>query len=976
MRQRAGGRIPASLVRLGFGNSEQIGALLANPALDLWDPDTQQTTDIGAADILVALGRVADPGLAVLGLCRLAEAATDRLELLDTLRENTGLRRRLLGVLGASSALADHLAANPEDWRLLTTLEPRDVAAALQAAGGDPAALRTAYRRELLCIAARDLTGLLDVADTAAELADLAAATLQAALVAAGPEPSCRLAVIGMGKCGGRELNYVSDVDVIFVAEPIGEAAETSALAAATRLASAMMRICAEVAWPVDAALRPEGKNGPLVRTLASHEAYYRRWARTWEFQALLKARPVAGDLDLGRRYLQTIAPLVWTAADGEHFVTDVQAMRRRVEESLPGRVADRELKLGRGGLRDVEFAVQLLQLVHGRADETLRSGSTLEALEALAEGGYVGRDDAAGLAEAYRFLRTAEHRLQLQRLRRTHLLPDDVAGLRWLARAMGITPDPRRDVVATFAAELAGYTREVRRLHEKLFYRPLLAAAASLPTEDLRLTAAAAKTRLTALGFADPDGALRHLTALTDGVSRRAAIQRTLLPALLGSFADAPDPDAGLLGYRQVSEALQGTPWYLRLLRDDAKVADRLTRLLGASRYLTDLLVRDPEALQLLSDAELLAPRPPELLRAALRGAVARNSEPSAAIAAIRAARRHELARIASADLLDLIDVAEAGDALSSVAATTLDAALDAATRALHPEGAPALIAVISMGRLGGGELGYGSDVDVMFCYQPTAGADEHAAGVAATAIVELARQLLASPAPDPPLTIDAALRPEGRNGPLVRSLASYAAYYSRWSSTWEAQALLRASAAAGDAALAADFVAMIEPVRYPARGLPPAAVTEIRRMKARVDAERLPRGADPATHTKLGRGGVADVEWTVQLLQLQHAAEHPPLRTPSTLQALRALAEGKLLAEDDAAALEAAWRLASRARNAIMLVRGRADDQLPRYGRTLDAVARVLGYPPDRDPGQFLDDYRRATRRARRVIERVFYA
>jgi glutamate-ammonia-ligase adenylyltransferase len=515
-----------------------------------------------------------------------------------------------------------------------------------------------------------------------------------------------------------------------------------------------------------------------------------------------------------------------------------------------------------------------------------------------------------------------------------------------------------------------------VRRLHEKLFYRPLLAAAARIPTEELRLTADAARARLTALGFADPDGALRHLAALTDGVSRRAAIQRALLPALLGSFADAPDPDGGLLGYRQVSEALQDTPWYLRLLRDDAKVADRLTVLLGSSRYVADLFVRDPEGLQLLAEDERLAPRPADVLRTTMRSAIARNEDPVQAIAAIRAARRRELLRIACADLLDLIDVAVAGDALSSVAATTLDAALEVAARASYPDGSPARLAVISMGRLGGGELGYGSDVDVLFVYEPVDGAEDRAAGAAATAIVESVRRMLAGPAPDPPLTVDADLRPEGRSGPLVRSLASYAAYYERWSSTWEAQALLRASAAAGDADLGSRFLQLIDPLRYPANGLPAAAVLEIRRLKARVDAERLPRGADPATHTKLGRGGIADVEWTVQLLQLQHGAVRAELRTPSTLQALRGLVETGALEPDDAAALEAAWRLASRARNAIMLVRGRAEDQLPRYGTTLASVMRVLGYPPDRDPGQFLDDYRRATRRARMVIERVFYA
>jgi glutamate-ammonia-ligase adenylyltransferase len=287
----------------------------------------------------------------------------------------------------------------------------------------------------------------------------------------------------------------VSDVDVIFVAEP--------ADAGATALAAAMMRVCSEVTaegtiWPVDAALRPEGRAGPLVRTLAGHRGYYERWAKTWEFQALLKARPVAGDRGLGEEYVEALAPLVWRAAERDHFVEDVQAMRRRVVEHVSRAEADREIKLGPGGLRDVEFAVQLLQLVHGRGDESLRSGTTLVALSALADGGYVGRDDARALAAAYRFLRTTEHRLQLQRLRRTHTVPTGGRDLRWLARSLGY----RRDPVAEFEQDRATHAREVRRLHEKLFYRPLLSAVARLSRDEARLAPEAARDRLAALGF------------------------------------------------------------------------------------------------------------------------------------------------------------------------------------------------------------------------------------------------------------------------------------------------------------------------------------------------------------------------------------------------------------------------------------------------------------------------------------------
>jgi glutamate-ammonia-ligase adenylyltransferase len=1043
--------------------------------------------------LLAALATAADPDLALASLCRITER--DR-AILAEVRRDDSFRDRLIAVLGASAALADHLARHPADWAVLRGPQggerpgPAAIRAELlRAVGADPGApgssaqaraslsgadpartagvLAAAYHRRLLHLAARDLTGIATVDEVAAELADIAGGVLEAALAVARAELPPQVAqppfaVIAMGKCGARELNYASDVDVIFV---VGDDTDAAGMKVATQLATGMIGACERFTpegaiFPVDPNLRPEGRNGPLVRTLASHLAYYDRWAKTWEFQALLKARPVAGDMALAEAYASAVTPLVWQASQRDNFVEDVQAMRRRVESTLPKNMAGRELKLGPGGLRDIEFAVQLLQLVHGRADERVRSPGTLPALAALAAGGYVGREDTDDLAAAYRFLRQTEHLLQLYHLRRTHTLPEDPAVLRRLGRAMhlsgpserpgpaaGSRPFPpadqaipavsrphgspavpvqplgrgtRGDPAAAFDEAWRRHAMRVRRLHEKLFYRPLLDAVARLPTEAARLTPEAARARLEALGYTDPAGALRHIEALTTGVRRRASIQRALLPVLLGWFADAAEPDAGLLAFRQVSEALGESPWYLRLLRDETKAARRMASVLASSRYATGLLLRAPEAVAIFADDEELVPRGRAAIGGEMMAAALRHEhDADAAAVAVRSIRRRELLRIASADVLaiprgaraghsvmghsvmdvsrgeQLADLAQTGEALTAVTGAALEATLAVAVAQVEQGRGtplPTRFAVIAMGRYGGHETGYGSDADVVFVHDPRPGLDpagDREASDAAQAVAMEMTRLLELPAPDPPLVLDASLRPEGRQGPLVRSLAACRKYYASRSAPWEYQALLRAEFAVGDASLGADFMAMADEYRYPAGGLPELSVREIRRIKARVEAERIPRGADRARHVKLGPGGLSDVEWTVQLLQLEHGATIPGLRTTKTLDALGAAVEAGLAGASDAAALTEAWQLAARIRNAIMLVRGRADDSLPSRYRELTAVARLLGYRPDgeqrdrpggplaaSDPAQALeDDYRRAARRARAVMERLFF-
>jgi [glutamine synthetase] adenylyltransferase / [glutamine synthetase]-adenylyl-L-tyrosine phosphorylase len=958
------------LARLGFTELGDAEALVRDLAGDLIP--------------LFAHAADADQALRLLGELR-ERSATQ----LDRVLAKPDAADRLVRILGASRGIAEFFLRHPDELTALQTpLETlpgfdalrADLIASVAGLIDDAAftALRVRYRRHLAQLAAWDLSNpdpLAAVSQVTGMLADLAGAALDASLDVArrsvkfdaADVANTRLAIIGMGKSGARELNYVSDVDVIFVAEATGALGSDRAVEIATRLAMQTARGIQELAsepmlWEVDANLRPEGKDGALVRTLESHLAYYDRWAKSWEFQALLKARPLAGDLELGARYVAAIAPLVWSSASRENFVESVQRMRERVTDNIPPDERDIQLKLGPGGLRDVEFTIQLLQLVHGQHDPEVRQQATLPALVALAAQGYIGRVEASEFSRDYRFLRLLEHRLQLSRLTRTHLMPRDPEAVRILARATGLYPSAGELMDAWQRTK-----HEVRSLHERLFYRPLLSAVAALPGDELTLSSDQAEARLAAIGFRDPAGALHHIAALTGGVSRRATIQRTLLPVMLGWFAEGADPDHGLLAFRRLSDDLGEAYWFLRMLRDSSGAARRLTNVLSGSRFVSNLLERIPDGAAWLENEDELQPRSLAILLEETHATIARHDDDiEAAALALRTARRREVLRVAIAGILGIASIAQVSVALTDITTALLTGILELAR--LEPDGME--FAIIAMGRYGGQELGFGSDADIIYVYRATSATGE-AAQARSEQIVSTLNRLTEDLRL--PLDLDIGLRPEGKNGAVVRSLDSYRAYYERWSLTWEAQALLRARGIAGDADLIRDFEGLADTVRYPEK-IAEQDVREVRRIKARVESERLPQAADPARHLKLGRGSLSDVEWFVQLLQLQYGARIPALRTTSTLGALAVAAENNLVSDADSGRLRDAWLIASRVRSGMTLWTAKTADVLPTDRQALEGVARLLEYPPG-SASQLEEDYLRTTRLARQVFERRFY-
>jgi [glutamine synthetase] adenylyltransferase / [glutamine synthetase]-adenylyl-L-tyrosine phosphorylase len=823
-------------------------------------------------------------------------------------------------------------------------------------ASGGISALRAEKRRRLAQIAALDLSGEISLEIVGAALSALADACLDATIDHIGGSEA--ISVMAMGKLGGQELNYASDIDVMFVAG--------DDLARATEAAEKLLRLLGEFApegqaYRIDTDLRPEGRGGSLVRSLDAYVEYYRRWASAWEFQALIKARPAAGNGAIGRSLLDAATPLVYPSEIGSDRVAGIRAIKERVEAHAAraarksGGAETDDVKLGPGGIRDIEFSVQLLQLVHGGSDPSVRARSTLDALAALVEGGYVAEDDGAGLAVAYNWLRTVEHRLQLWAERQVHKLPSKPLDRAQLARVMGFQDTPALAALDQFEARHQAILADVRARFEKLFYRPLIESLAE--AGGPRLSSEALKERLRVLGFRDVDRATRTLTGLVGGTSRRARVFRVLTPALLRWLAKSPMPDEGLFAFLRLGEALGGRIDILGALRDNPPGLAFLARVLGSGSMLGEVLSHVPEEIASIAKG-------PGRTRPRTRDRLVREASASLhwrpeeqRLDGLRRFKRRMMLEIAVEDIGGDIDSVAAGQDLTHLADACLEAALEDSETGLT---------VIGMGKLGGRELNYASDIDVMFVHAADPLVAEREAESLMKDIGEVTPEGRA-------FQIDAQIRPEGKSGPLTRSIDSFNEYYGKRGRPWEHLALLKARVAAGDGELGNEFLSLTRRWAWPEH-ISSEALAEIRHLKARMERERIPRGTDPRRNFKLGPGGMSDVEFAIQLLQLQHAHDSEPLQTTSTLEAIEGARSADLLPAEDADELASTYRFLITLRNRLFFIAGRPVDALPPQPERLEALGIALGYREA--PRQELDeDYLRVTRRARKVAEPLIY-
>jgi glutamate-ammonia-ligase adenylyltransferase len=976
-------QLAAALAAAGLG--EAAGVVAASPALGIWLAAPLP------GDVVAALAAAAEPTAALYRLERLLEVAPAPLA--------PGDRAALLRVLGGSPALAAALAAERDAWAaLFTTVDAgaRDVGAhrdALAAAGVTgplpraalQAGLRRHRRRELVRIGGRDLLGRADVAETVRELTalaeglvDVAVACVRARLAAEWGEawapgaPGARRAafcVLGMGKLGGEELNYSSDVDLVYVYECDGEQAPGRTLGEFfSRLAEEVTRALGEVTTDglcvrVDLRLRPGGAEGPVAVAVPAALSYFETWGQTWERAAWLKARPVGGDRALGAALLDELAAFVYRRFLDFGTIEDLKAMKRRVDASLRApEAADRDVKLGRGGIREVEFFVQAQQLVHGGKDARLRVRSTLGALAVLAQAGYVDSALAARLAEAYRMLRDVEHKLQIVHGRQTQLLPRDAEELGALARRLGfggaeavprfraLLDDHRQTVRGAFTA-LFHAAEEERRREEQPELRSLVE---ELEHEEQVMW------RLQTLGFRDLECAYADLRLLRDGPphapasARRRAALVTLAPALLGEIARSAAPDRALHHVATFVSTVGARTSYLHLLLENPGVMRLLVRLFATSEFLSAFFLRHPELLDSLVRADLVCVvRAPEDMAAELAARLAAVADLEAELDTIRRFRHEEFLRIGVHDIEGDLEAEAVSAQLTALAETCLGAALALARREVSARvGVPAApptegFAVVGMGKLGSGELNYNSDLDLIFVYDPGDPAwwrERPDAHEFFTRIAQRTISALQTPTREGlAYRIDTRLRPSGNQGPLVSSLEAFAAYHRSSARLWERQALVKARVLTGTPALRDRLQAVIADFVY-GRGLEPAEIAEIARMRGRIERERGDAGA--GVNIKTGRGGLVDVEFLVQMLQLRHGHAHPEVRVRATPAAIDALARVGVLAADDARVLAEGYRFLRALENRLRLERDEPVEAMDADPEALRSLARRLGY------------------------------
>lgn len=991
------------------------------------------------------VAKAPDPALATANLSRVLEYGSGS----GTVLASPSLCQDLLFILGSSEHLTNVLLNQGHEWEsaFLTDRQSQGKtgAAHLTALRAQLSLdlpddeflrrLRIYRNREYLRIGTRDLLAVATLEETVRDLSALAEAALQiayayvrgclrteygeAVIEEHGQQRPLGFVIFGMGKFGGEELNFSSDIDLIYLYERDagstlgGSKGTIEPRMFFTQLAQRLTRTLSDLVaggrvFRVDLRLRPDGVNGPMVSSLPNTLLYYESWGQTWERVALLKARPVAGDKVLGEQFLREVSPFVFRRYLDFSTIEDIKEMKTRVERTLrSGTRGGFNVKLGRGGIREVEFVAQALQLIHAGKDPHVRMRSTLPGLDRLVEGKYLAAADRDTLQRAYRFLRHVEHKLQMVQDRQTHTLPADEAALVSLARRLRIGEQPsvfspqsstgqdpspavEHKDLALFHELLHAHTEAVHQIFHSLFHAPEGEPArqdeeASRLLEELHQEGRTL-WRLQALGFRRLTESYAHLRLLHDGPPhspaspKRRKLLYALAPLLFHEVSRAPDPDRALASMATLIASIGARSSFLALLRENPSTLRTLIGLFGTSEYLTQIFLRHPELLDNLVRADLVqVHKEGASMQADLEARLEEVEDFEDQLDILRRYRAEEFLRIGINDSNGLLDVTEVSAQLSALAETCLARAYDVAQAALLKQldlvELPGRLVIVGMGKLGAEELNYNSDLDLVFLYEPKE--DEGNGGLSAqecfTKLVQrLISVLQVQTREGHVYKIDTRLRPSGRSGSLVSSLAAFARYHQESSQLWERQALIKARVVAGDLTLKSQVEDLLEQVAYGA-AVDETGVAEIDHLRGRMEQE-LARESGDRFNIKTGRGGIVDIEFLVQMLQLRYGQQHSTLRQRATLSALAALQDAEILATEDYQLLTQGYRFLRTLENRLRIERDQPVEALENSTEQLLSVARRLGYDGDDAAARLLADYQRQRELIRACYARWF--
>ena len=892
--------------------------------------------------------------------------------------------------------------------------------------------LRRFKFREFLRIAGRDLNGLALLEEVTAELSALAAASLQIACEASrrtlvkehgrplmetpdGPREA-EFTIMGMGKFGGRELNFSSDIDLIyFYSSDQGETEGLSDGSGAAKgrislhaffvklgemVSRALSQVTADgFVFRVDLGLRPEGKSGDMACSLRSAATYYEYWGQSWERAAMLKARPVAGSIELGNQVLAAIEPFVYRKYLDYNLIEDMMAMKKKIDASLARQQeSEHNIKLGRGGIREIEFFIQALQLVYAGKNRGLRVRNSLKALEILRDARLIAEEDAAALSDAYRFLRTVEHRIQVVQERQTHSLPKKDDEMLALARRCGYL---RPDGLARFREVLESHRSRVSAIYGGLFLSRDEKLTEEVRPEihlffDRQADPDLIKDMLAERGFANVDAAYDNLLLLRDGTPRAHLTERArrllekISPLLLQEIFASPDPDLALTNLERFLCAVGSRSTFYALLAENREIMKLLVSLFATSEFLSKIFIGHPELLDsLVARAYATYVKDREAMEAELEGMLEAAADYEERLDVLRRYRCEEFLRIGMNDVYGKLGQSELTYQLTGLAEVCLAAACRMAKRELARFGHPmyrdadgdlrqAHFAVVAMGKMGGNELNYHSDLDIIYIYDhqgETEGGERQISNREYFAKLgqKIISILTTATREGYVYKIDTRLRPSGNAGPLVTSLESFRTYHREEAQIWERQALTRARVVYGDERLRRGIEEVIRETVY-GTGADEGVRSEIHRLRTRMEVE-LAREKAGSYNIKTGRGGIVDIEFMVQYLQLRHGVDYPEIRSTNTLLALKAMRLCSVLCEDDFVTLQEGYKFLRRLENRLRLIHDYSINDLGGDQKYLDTLARRLGYDPKlRHPGKALmDEYEQITGAVRRVYERI---